>query len=393
MTQSLALWLIVVGLGVALYAYLGYPLLLKVLGLFIRRPLRLEEPAEWPLISYMLPAYNEEASIAAALDRILASDYPADRRQIVVGSDASTDGTDEIVRSYADRGVELLRMPERSGKTATENAIRSLMRGEIIVHVDAAVQISPSATKLLVMAFGNPEVGAASSRDVSTASPGETTVSGEGSYVGYEMWVRRLETRVYGITGVSGSFFANRGSLPLALTPNALSRDFAAAMVARRQGLRSVSVDQAICYVPRSPSLRREYRRKVRTMTRGLETLWFHRDLLNPFRYGLFAWMLASHKLSRWLALPGLLVAAVGWILRDLNSHSLLLATPVAAVALLAAAGWFWPEHRRAPRVVAFTAFVVSGVVATFVAWYRALRGELDPVWEPTRRGSATPPR
>ncbi len=381
-----ALALLGVGSAVVLYAYLGYPLVLKVLGAVLRRPLRLEEPGEWPFITFMVPAHNEEASIGRVLDGILASDYPTDKRQILVGSDCSTDRTEEIVRGYADRGVELLRMPQRSGKTATENALRALSQGDVVVHVDAAVSIHPSATKLLVMACLDPEVGVASSRDVSTAGARERTDSGESSYVGYEMWVRRLETRVYGITGVSGSFFANRRGLYPPLVPIALSSDFASALYARRQGLRAVSVDRAICFVPRNPSLRREYRRKVRTMTRGLETLWYNRDLLDPFRYGLFSWMLWSHKVIRWLAPVGLTLAMAGWLLLDLWRNSLLLAAPVAVLAGLALAGWYWPEEKKLPRLVAFTTYVVSGAIATFVAWYHGLQGELNPVWEPTRR-------
>ena len=386
MAESVALWCVGLGLGLGLYAYLGYPLLLKLLGYVTRRPLHLEEPEEWPLITVQIPAYNEEASIARVLDAVLASDYPADKRQILVGSDASTDRTDEIVRRYADRGVELIRMPERSGKTATENAMRAVRRGEVVVHIDAAVRIDPGAIKLLVMACLAADVGVASSRDISTAGEHEVTDSGESSYVGYEMWVRRLETRVYGITGVSGSFFANRRGLYPPLVPIALSSDFASALYARRQGLRAVSVDQAIGYVPRNPSLRREFRRKVRTMTRGLETLWYNRDLLNPLRYGLFAWMLWSHKLIRWLALPGLALATAGWLLLAVVQRSALMAAPVLVVGLLALAGWYWPEGRRAPRFVTASAYLVTGIHAALEAWFRAVRGELNPIWEPTRR-------
>jgi hypothetical protein len=277
-------------------------------------------------------------------------------------------------------------MPERSGKTATENAIRPLRRGDIVVHVDAAVRIAPDATKLLVMAFCDPEVGVASSRDISTAGVGEATDSGEGSYVGYEMWVRRLESRVYGITGVSGSFFANRRGLYPALVPVALSSDFVAAMAARKKGLRAVSVDQAVCYVPRNPSLHREHSRKVRTMARGLETLWYYRELLNPLRYGLFAWMLWSHKLVRWLTPPGLALAALGWLLLAVTWGSALFAVPLVALGALAAIGWYWPEGRRAPRSASAAAFFVSGLVAGLRAWGKALRRELNPIWEPTRR-------
>jgi cellulose synthase/poly-beta-1,6-N-acetylglucosamine synthase-like glycosyltransferase len=391
MTRSLALWLIVGGLGVAAYAYLGYPLLLKLVSVLRPRPPRVQEPAEWPLVSITVPAYNEEHSIAATLEALLAIDYPADRRQVLVVSDASTDRTDEIVRGFAHRGVELLCLPVRGGKTAAENAAQPHLRGEIVVNTDASVRIAPNALKPLVACFADPEVGLASGRDVSVAQIDGDLNVGESGYVGYEMWVRDLETRVGSIVGASGCFYALRKPLHVTLFPSALSRDFAAALIARESGYRAVSVSEAVCFVPRIQSLRREYRRKVRTMIRGLETLWYKRRLLDPWRHGRFAWMLASHKLIRWLAPWGLVLAALGWLLLAASIRSVLLAAPLAALLLLAGAGWYWPEQRRAPRLVSMSAYVVSGTIAALEAWLRALRGELNPMWEPTRRSAAAP--
>ena len=391
MTQSLALWLIVGGLGVAAYAYLGYPLLLKVVSVLRPRPPCVQEPAEWPLVSITVPAYNEERAIAATLEALLAIDYPADRRQVLVVSDASTDRTDEIVRGFADRGVELLRLPVRGGKTAAENAAGEHLRGEIVVNTDASVRIGPNALKPLVACFADPEVGLASGRDVSVAQADGDLNRGESGYVGYEMWVRDLETRVGSIVGASGCFYAIRKPLHLTLFPSAFSRDFAAALIARESGYRAVSVSEAVCFVPRIQSLRREYRRKVRTMTRGLETLWYKRRLLDPWRHGRFAWMLASHKLIRWLAPWGLVLAVVGWLLGAVALRSVVLLAPLAALLLLAGAGWYWPEQRHAPRLISMSAYVVSGTIAALEAWLRALRGELTPMWEPTRRSAAAP--
>jgi cellulose synthase/poly-beta-1,6-N-acetylglucosamine synthase-like glycosyltransferase len=335
-----------------------------------------------------VPGFNEERAIGATLEALLVTDYPADRRQVLVVSDASTDRTDEIVRGYAERGVELLRVAVRGGKTAAENAARSHLRGEIVINTDASVRIAPDALKPLITRFADPEVGVASGRDVSVAELSGDLNLGESRYVGYEMWVRDLETRVDSIVGASGCFYAIRKPLHMALVPGALSRDFASALIAREQGFRAVSVSEAVCFVPRIRSLRLEYRRKVRTMTRGLETLWFKRHLMNPVRYGRFAWMLASHKLIRWLAPWGLVLTVAGWLLLAATLGSVLAAMPLAAVALLAAAGWYWPERRRAPWIVAVPAYLVSGTVAALVAWSRALRGELNPVWEPTRRSA-----
>src|SRR5207245_7201651 len=104
------------------------------------------------------------------------------------------------------------------------------------------------------------------------------------AYVGYELWVRDLETSLSGIVGASGWLCAIRRDLHMHTRPDGLSRDFGSALVAREHGYRAVSVPAAVCYVPRSNSLRREYRRKVRTMARGLRTLWHKRSLLSPRR-------------------------------------------------------------------------------------------------------------
>jgi cellulose synthase/poly-beta-1,6-N-acetylglucosamine synthase-like glycosyltransferase len=389
----LARALLGVAAGGALYTYLGYPALLKLLSLFARARRSRQAALGWPGISIALPVYNEAGVIASTLDGILAIDYPADRRQILVVSDASSDGTDEIVARFADRGVELLRLPRRQGKTAAENAARPHLTGEIIVNTDASVRVHPAAVRHLVAAFGDPSVGLASGRDVSVANLDTPANAGEQAYVGYEMWVRDLETRVNGIVGASGCLYAIRAGLHTGQFPDALSRDFAAALITREHGLRAVSVPEAICFVPRGASLRQEYRRKVRTITRGLGTLAYKRALLNPLRYGPFAWMLFSHKVCRWLlpwamlallAALGVLASTSGWARAALAAGG--------ALGLVAGIGWLWPERVPMPRPLALPTYLVAGNAAVLHAWLRFWTGRLAPVWEPTRR-SALPAR
>jgi len=386
--------LLVAALGFCLYTYLGYPTLLKLVGSLRRAPRRTAPPAEWPTISITIPVHNEAEVIAGTLERILELDYPAERRQILVVSDASSDGTDKIVSGLADRGVELLRLPERRGKTAAENAARAHLRGTIIVNTDASVRIALQALKPLVAAFADPTVGVASGRDVSVARVGAEANAGESTYVGYEMWVRDLETRVSGIVGASGCLYAVRAELHRQLVPEDLSRDFGAALLARRRGYRAVSVPEAICFVPRGASLRQEYRRKVRTMARGLRTLWWLRGLLDPLRWGRFAWMLASHKLCRWVvpwALLGAVAALAGLATGEGRGWSRGVLAGLAVVAGLGAAGWWWPEGKRPPRLLALAAYLFAGNVAALHAWLLALQGGRTAVWEPTRRGAVHP--
>lgn len=385
---ELALVVLACSAALALYTFAVYPLLLWLISLGRKGQVFIDTPPdEWPMVSITVPAYNEEHQIAETVESLLSLDYPADRKQILITSDASTDRTDEIVRGYADRGVELVRQPVRAGKTAAENAVAPLLKGRIVVNTDASIRIHPGSLKRIVAPFQDPDVGLASSRDVSVAVEVGDANLGEGGYVGFEMWLRDLETKAGGIVGASGSFYAIRRELHGIPLPESLSRDFAAALHARERGFRAVSVPSATAVVPRTKALSIEFPRKVRTITRGIATLIHKRALLNPFRYGRFAWMLFSHKVCRWL-LPWAAVAAflaLGVLSGEYLWARLLfgLGGLVAAVGALA---WLIAGDRRLPRLLSVPAYALMGNLAAMKAGVLALMGGRSPVWEPTRR-------
>jgi len=155
-------------------------------------------------------------------------------------------------------------------------------------------------------------------------------------------------------------------------------------LIAREQGYRSVSVDEAVCFVPRTVSLEAEFRRKIRTMARGLATLWYKRALLNPFRYGAFSFMLASHKLARWLVYAALPFAAVGLLLLATTGGAGVVALAVAVLSV--AAGVLGMRWRAAPRVIRMCGFAFASALAGVLAWRDALARKRRPIWEPTRR-------
>jgi cellulose synthase/poly-beta-1,6-N-acetylglucosamine synthase-like glycosyltransferase len=378
----IALPLLVVG-----YAYVGYPAILWLAARRAPRRVPDRDPAQWPPVTITLPVYNEELSIAQTLESLLALDYPAGRRTILVVSDASTDRTDEIVESYADRGVRLLRLPVRAGKTAAENAAARVVTDPIVVNTDATVRIDPQALKSLVRAFEDPAIGLASGRDVSVGDQAAESNRDESAYVDYEMRIRALETRIGSIVGASGCLYAVRNGLIDPAFPEALSRDFGAALAVAAKGFRAVSVDTAVCLVPRTRSLRSEYRRKVRTMTRGLNTLWYQRKMLSPTRR-FFAFSLWSHKLARWAMLLLLPFLPVGLLLLLRPSQSQLLLLLGAGGLAIAAGmlGIFWPAGRKPPRVIAVFGFGLIVVGAGLASWFQFLRGQRTAFWEPTRR-------
>jgi glycosyltransferase involved in cell wall biosynthesis len=378
--------LLAIPLVVAIYAYAAYPLILWIVSRTYRAP-DAGPPLDQPMVSVVVPAYNEEKHIAGAIEALLAQEYPRERLQILILSDASTDATDEIVRDYASRGVELLRMPERSGKTKAENASCEHLRGEIIVNTDASIRLHPAAVREVVAKMVDPGVGVASGRDVSIAAIDQGSNLTEAGYVGYEMAVRALETRAGGIVGASGSCYAIRLALHRIPIRDDLSRDFSAALTAREHGLRAVSVDSAICFVARTASLQREYRRKVRTITRGMNTLYERRVLLDPARYGAFAWKLFSHKLCRWLlpvsAVPGVIGLA---FLAPSHIWAQIALLIIAGIAILATAGALWPSGKPIPRLLSVAAFGTAANLAVVHSLCRILAGQRDNVWEPTRR-------
>jgi cellulose synthase/poly-beta-1,6-N-acetylglucosamine synthase-like glycosyltransferase len=383
---KLAIVLLVLPACLAFYTYALYPAILWIIARRARRGPTPPSTGLWPLVTVVMPAYNEERQIAGAIEGILAQDYPADRRQIVIGSDASTDSTDDIVRSYGDRGVELFRMPKRSGKTAIENAACAVIRGDIVVNSDASIRLHSAAVRRLVERFSDPAIGVASGRDVSVAGNSSSNVA-EAGYVQYEMRLRQLETNAGGIVGASGCCYAIRADLHRIPIASDLSRDFSAPLTARAHGLQAVSVDDAIAFVPRTASLKREYARKVRTIARGMETLYHARQMMDPMRYGAFAWKLISHKVCRWLLPLTAVPAAIGLLMAAAWAPwARVLAAAAGVVGLAAVVGALWPESRRMPRIVSVMAFGVAANVAVVHAVFRVLSGRDDKVWEPTRR-------
>jgi glycosyltransferase involved in cell wall biosynthesis len=374
----------------ALYAYVVYPAIIWAVARTRPHGNGAVPGNEWPAVTITVPVYNAVPTIRTTLERLLELDYPRDKLQLLVLSDASTDGTDDVVREFAERGIEMVRAPNRRGKTVAENAAVAVARGDIIVNVDATVVVPAGSLKKLVRGFDDLTVGVASGRDVSVGAGDERDTGAESGYTSYEMWVRALETRAGSIVGASGCFYGIRRQIRVAALPPGLSWDFASALVARKQGYRSVSVSDAVCIVPRTAEIRFELRRKARTMARGLSTLFYFRELMNPFRYGSFALMLISHKLFRWV--PYLLAPVAILALGLLAARSMTAAALLAAVVvgLLAGAAVIRYGRPIAFRPLALAGFSVAALTAGFLAWCDALRGTRTITWDPTPRPTAS---
>ena len=363
------------------YSYFLYPLILKLLP--CRVPVTAKPGAELASLSLIITVHNEEARIRAKIANTLAIDYPSDRFEVIVASDGSTDATEEIVREFAGQGVRLVRADQRNGKEYAQLcAIREAI-GEILVFSDVATQIPADALRVLASEFVDAQVGAVSSEDRFISQDG--SLAGEGAYVKYEMWLRRLESERAGLVGLSGSFFAARREVCEDWDTQSPS-DFNTALNCARMGLVAISSRDVVGIYSdvKEPAL--EYSRKIRTVVRGMTALARHPVALNPLRTGWFAFQVWSHKIMRW-AVPWFLLVLLGLTLLLLERGVFYqLALLLQAVFyLLALAGWL-SERLRETGVIRIIFFFVQTNMALAQAAGLFLAGTRMTSWNPSRR-------
>lgn len=368
----------------AIYSYFVYPIALKTL-VFLRgaKSVSVSDQSTPQRVSLIVTAYNEEGRIRQKIENTLNLKFDSNRLELIVASDCSDDGTDEIVQEYADRGVHLVRATERLGK---ENAQLTAIRqasGDLLVFSDVATEIPADALDKLVVYFNDPNIGAVSSEDRFVAQDG--SVAGEGAYVKYEMWLRHLESGLAGLVGLSGSFFAARKSICEHWDIYSPS-DFNTALNTARAGLRAVSAPDVLGYYQDLKDPSKEYARKIRTVIRGMTGLSRHREVLNPKQFGLFAFQVFSHKLMRWLT-PWFLITL--FVLNAMVAHAsavyagLFISQSIFYGTALTA--HFLPRLRER-SAIKIIYFFVQVNVALLDAAVKFLSGERMTTWKPSAR-------
>ena len=346
------IWVFWTAAAVVLYSYAGYPLLLLLL-IRLRPAAAVRKSDARPSVSLLIVAHNEETRIESKLRNCLELEYPAENLEILVASDGSTDRTEEIVASFAEKGVRLLRLPGPGGKPAALNAAVPETAGEILVLCDTRQRLAPDAVKALVADLGDPTVGAVSGELHIETGP-HSAAEGVGLYWRYEKLIRGLESALDSTVGVTGAIYALRKDLYRPLPAATILDDVAIPMAVAAAGYRVIFEPEASAFDSSAETPAREYRRKVRTLAGNYQLLFLSPALLSPFRNRLF-WQFLSHKLSR-LAVPWCLLAllAASALLAVEGSRFFALATAGQAVFyLLAAAGGILEKRKIAVRMLA----------------------------------------
>jgi len=365
-----------------LYVYIGYPALLAAISPFF--PSKSIDPGFQPFITILICAYNEESGIREKLQRTLELEYPADKFEILVVSDGSSDATEEMVRSFSDTRVRLMRTTLRKGKTNAQNEGVRACKGEVIVFSDATTIYHPKALSYLAANYQDREVGAVSGRyqyfDENGNSP---TGVGTIAFWNYENKIKRLQSRIMTITGCCGCIYSVRRDAYTELPPDIIS-DLVQPLHTIRKGYRVVFEDRALAYEATTESHQQEFNMRVRVITRAMRGILSVRGLLNPLTNSWISFQLISHKILRWCVpfyLLGLLAGNI--LLLDIPFFQGIFGLQ-AAFYLFALMALVIPLH-RAWKILGIPLYFCTINIAAFVSVIELLRGRKYVVWETVR--------
>ncbi|PWU24484.1 MAG: glycosyltransferase family 2 protein [Candidatus Rokuibacteriota bacterium] len=382
MTDTAHLFLNALVWGSALllgYAYVGYPALIWALARF--RSARVRRTLDEPLVSVLVVAHNEAAQISGRIENLLALDYPADRLEIVLASDGSTDATVELARAWEPAGVSVTAFEARRGKAAVLNDLVLKARGEIAVLADARQRFDPGAIRALVQPFGDPRVGAVSGELVLTTGPEGTAVGhGVGFYWRYEKFIRRHESDVDSTIGVTGAVYAIRRDLFEPIAEDTILDDVLIPLQLSRRGYRVLFEPAARAWDRAPASAREEFARKVRTLAGNFQLFARERWLLVPARNRLWL-QVVSHKGVRLLA-PLFHAAAFLATLPLTSAASRCFLLAQVAFYTAALGGYVFRNAKRRTPLLALPYVVCLLNWATVVGFVRFMTGRQRVTWE-----------
>lgn len=361
------------------YIYFLYP---SIVWLLARKAHGVNKEDTEPFISILISAFNEEAHIGKTLENKLTLDYPKNKLEIIVVSDCSHDMTDEIVRGFSGRGVRLIRQEPRKGKTAALNMVVKEARGSILVFSDANSMYSANALREIAANFADPGVGYVTGRMVYVNPDGSSLGDGCSAYMKYENFLRKAETGLGSVVGVDGGIDAVRSGLFVPMRHDQLP-DFILPLKVVEQGYRVVYEPKALLNEDSLDKPFDEYRMRVRVTLRAMHALKDMAHLLNPARYGLFAWQLISHKVLRYavfILLPALYASNLLALNKGLAYWLIFMAqNAFYTLALIGAV------TKRKPRIFYIPFYFSLLNLACAHAFLKFIRRRQQALWVPRR--------
>ena len=392
LTLKILFW---VCLFIVFYTYIGYGILLYVIirlkRLFCGKPQKAVLPADdqLPTMTLMICAYNEEDVVAEKMENTLALDYPRDKFRIMWVTDGSNDRTNELLAAYPE--VDIVFSPERRGKTAALKHGLQELKTRYVAFTDANTMLNPQAMREIARLFMDPTVGCVSGeKRVAAKTVGEMAAEGEGIYWRYESTLKRWDSELYSAMGAAGELYAIDPTLVHEVPNEALLDDFMMSMLIVADGKRIAYTPDAYAQEYGSADLSEESKRKRRIAAGGLQSIWWLRSMLNPFRQPLVAFQYISHRVLRWSITPiaMVLLLLVNIALVVLGADIIFTVTLLfqALFYLMAAAGWLLSRSGRRNKLLYTAYYFVFMNLNVFRGMVYLKSHHTSGAWEKARR-------
>ena len=387
---ELIFWLCLICLA---HTYVAFPLFLSVKGKK-RKPnqttFQYGDPQQLPKISILLAAYNEEAVIGKKIESTFNTSYPAEKIEFLIGSDASTDRTDEIIESWQKKypQIQLVKFPGRTGKAGIVNQLAEKASNSVFILTDANVIFTHDTLYQLVKHFKNPEIAIVGGRIVNKDLKKDGISYQEKTYLDIENLTKFYEGVLWGaMIGAFGGCYAIRAEYYSPVPKNFFMDDFYITMHALEQNKKAVNELEAVCYEDVSNRISEEFRRKVRISIGNFQNLFRYKKLLFPWNNPGLAFSFFSHKVLRWFGPFFILLALISnFLLLPLNSfYEITFILQIAGITLPA---WdklfkFFGIHNRFLR---FASHFYLMNLALLTGFFRFIKGVESNVWKPTER-------
>lgn len=384
MFEAVALALFWLCLAAMIHTYLLYPLSLWLWPKRYALPPDMPENS-CPTVAVLVPAYNEDKVIEAKVRNCLELNYPADKLEILVGSDGSTDRTGEIVRRFTDPRVRLVELSGRHGKTGVLNHLVTQTTAEFVVFTDSNVTLETAALRTLIRHFADPQVSVAGGGKYIRIAPGAGALYAEALYADFENWIRGEESKIGGMSGTMGSFMAMRRDHYKPFAPGALNDDTVPTIWATLDGFRNAFDPEAKADEDSGCTVYEEFRRRLRIGAGNFQTLFRYAAVLSP-RYGIAAYTYFSHKVLRWIfpfLMIGLFAANCFLLHEEFYRAAMVVQVAGYGVVLL---GFLLDRLGVDLPVVTYLYHFVALNIALGVGFFVYLRGITTSAWEPTAR-------
>jgi biofilm PGA synthesis N-glycosyltransferase PgaC len=390
---SVSFYFFWIGLLIVFYTYIGYGIIIFLISKIKKYPRAKDysNENEWPEVTLVIAAYNEEQFIREKITNTLALDYPKGKLSVFMVTDGSTDRTPEIVKEYFD--LQHFHQPERKGKIHAVNRIMKFVKTPLVVFCDANTFLNQESIKKIVRHYQDEKVGGvAGEKRIFKKAEDNASGAGEGLYWKYESFLKKKDSEVYSVVGAAGELFSVRTSLYEKPTENIIIEDFYISLKITMRGYRFIYEPDATATETASASVGEEWKRKVRISAGGFQAMLKLLPLLNIFQYGMLAFQYISHRVLRWtlapLALPLILMANIVLALTGSPFYIFALVMQVLfyGFALL---GYFLQEKKVSIKGFFVPYYFSVMNVSVYAGLVRFLKGRQSVVWEKSKRAIA----